>query len=91
MCKGTKDASGAVPSLLDVVAFAALVYLWMELLLRACVAVLACVTTLTVARFAPLVTVLHVWTGSRSRNKIMSVNKTLALVTCVGAVQPATQ
>lgn len=64
MRKGTKEPPGAVAGLLHIVALGGLVYLGVELLLGACVAVPAAVPGLAVTRLPPLLTVLHVWTWS---------------------------
>lgn len=61
--KGTESSPGAVAILLDVVALGRLVDLRVELLLGTGVAILACVTILTIARLPPLIPVLHIWTG----------------------------
>lgn len=60
MRKGTKQRPGTVSSLLHVIALGGLVDLWVELLLRPCMAVAAAVAGLAVAGLAPLLAVLHV-------------------------------
>lgn len=62
MCEGAEQSPWAVPRLLDVIALGGLVYLRVELLLRARMAVPARVTSFTIARLAPLLSVLYVWT-----------------------------
>ena len=67
MSEGAEHSSGAVSCLLYIIALAALVYLGVELLLGARVAVLACVTALAVTGLPPLVAVLYV--GARRRSE----------------------
>lgn len=62
MCEGAEQSPWAVPRLLDVIALGGLVYLRVELLLRARMAVPTRVTSFTIARLAPLLSVLYVWT-----------------------------
>lgn len=70
VCEGTEDAARTVARLLNVVTLGALVYLRVELLLRAGVTVAAQVSRLTVTRLSPLVSVLHVRTRSRSGQNV---------------------
>lgn len=59
MCECAEEAARAVAGLLHVVALGGLVYLRVELLLGARVAVAAAVPHLAVAGLAPLLRVLH--------------------------------
>ena len=65
MSEGAEDSSGAISRLLNIIALARLVNLRMELLLGACVAILAGVAALAVAGLTPLVAVLYVRARSR--------------------------
>lgn len=69
MGKGAEDAARTVSGLLDIVALGRLVDLRVELLLGACVAVLAVIAGLAVARFSPFLAVLDI--GARSGPKTM--------------------
>ena len=62
--EGAKGPSGAVPRLLDVIAFGRLVDLRVKLLFRTGVTVGTAVLGLAVCRVAPLVALFHVRTGS---------------------------
>lgn len=65
MGKGAEGSSGTAARLLHVVALGGLVDLWVELLLRAGVAILAAVSVLTLAGVSPFIPVFDVWTWRR--------------------------